>query len=89
MRVKDGDNYVLIGSRGGAPTHPQWVYNLRSDASVQIQDETEVYNMQVRELSEGEERSRLWDLAVEAFPPYAEYQQKTRRFIPVFLAEPV
>ena len=89
MRVKDGDNYVLIGSRGGAPTHPQWVHNLRADASVQIQDETVVYNMQVRELSEGEERSRLWDLAVEAFPPYAEYQQKTRRFIPVFLAEPV
>ncbi len=88
MRVKDGDNYVLIGSRGGAPTHPQWVYNLRADANVQVQDETEVHNMQVRELSEGEERARLWDLAVEAFPPYAEYQQKTRRFIPVFLAEP-
>ena len=89
MRVKDGDNYALIGSRGGAPTHPQWVHNLRADANVQIQDETEVYNMRVRELPEGEERSRLWDLAVEAFPPYAEYQEKTTRFIPVFIAEPV
>ena len=89
MRVKDGDNYVLIGSRGGAPTHPQWVHNLRADANVQIQDETEVYNMQVRELSEGEERARLWTLAVKAFPPYAEYQQKTHRLIPVFVAEPV
>ena len=89
MRVKDGDNYVLIGSRGGAPTHPQWVHNLRADANVRIQDETEVFQMRVRELSEGEERARLWDLAVEAFPPYAEYQEKTTRFIPVFLAEPV
>lgn len=89
MRVKDGDNYVLIGSRGGAPTHPQWVYNLRTEANVQIQDETEVYNMRVRELSEGEERARLWTLAVKAFPPYEEYQQKTHRLIPVFVAEPV
>lgn len=89
MRVKDGDNYALIGSRGGAPTHPQWVHNLRADANVQIQDETEVYNMRVRELPEGAERSRLWDLAVEAFPPYAEYREKTTRFIPVFVAEPV
>ena len=89
MRVKDGDNYVLIGSRGGAPTHPQWVYNLRADANVQIQDETEVYQMRVRELSEGEERARLWTLAVKAFPPYEEYQQSTHRLIPVFVAEPV
>ena len=89
MRVKDGDNYVLVGSRGGAPTHPQWVYNLRSDADVTIQDETNVYRMRVRELPEGEERSRLWDLAVAAFSPYAEYREKTTRTIPVFLAEPV
>ena len=45
--------------------------------------------MRVRELEDGEERSRLWDIAVEAFPPYAEYKEKTTRFIPVFLAEPV
>ena len=88
MRVKDGNNYVLVGSRGGAPTNPQWVYNLRGDASVQIQDEMEVYTMQVRELDEGEERARLWKLAVAAFPPYQEYQEKTSRRIPVFLAEP-
>ncbi len=89
MRVKDGDNYVLIGSRGGAPTHPQWVHNLRADSNVQIQDETEVYEMRVHELSEGEERARLWTLAVKAFPPYEDYQQKTHRLIPVFVAEPV
>ena len=88
MRVSDGDNYVLVGSRGGAPTHPEWVYNLRANGSVEVRDETEVYTMRVREVEEGPERERLWALAVEAFPPYAEYQTKTSRLIPVFLAEP-
>ena len=86
MRVKDGDNYVLVASRGGAPTHPVWVYNLRTDASVEIRDETDVYSMQVREVEDDGERARLWDIAVEAFPPYAEYQERTSRKIPVFVA---
>ena len=88
MRVKDGNNYVLVGSKGGAPKNPVWVYNLRAHADVEIQDETAVHNMRVREVEEGEERARLWDLAVTAFPPYAEYQNKTTRLIPVFIAEP-
>lgn len=88
MRVKDGDNYVLVGSQGGAPQNPVWVYNLRADASVAIQDETAVQQMRVREVSDAAERARLWDLAVAAFPPYAEYQQRTTRTIPVFVAEP-
>ena len=89
MRVKDGNNYLLVGSKGGAPKNPVWVYNLRAHADVEIQDETAVHNLRVREVDEGEERARLWDLAVEAFPPYAEYQNKTTRLIPVFVAEPV
>ena len=88
MRVKDGDNYVLVGSQGGAPKNPVWVYNLRADADVEIRDETEVYAMRVREVEDDAERARLWDLSVEAFPPYAEYQQRTTRKIPVFVAEP-
>ena len=88
MRVKDGDNYVLVGSRGGAATNPVWVYNLRADASVEIRDETDVYSMTVREVEDDGERARLWDIAVEAFPPYAEYQERTSRTIPVFVAEP-
>ena len=88
MTVKDGDNYVLVASKGGAPKNPVWVYNLRADANVVIQDETAVYDMLVREVEDGEERARLWDLAVEAFPPYAEYQAKTSRLIPLFVAEP-
>ena len=88
MRVKDGNNYVLVGSKGGAPKNPVWVYNLRAHADVEIQDETAVHNMRVREVEEGEERARLWELSVAAFPPYAEYQNKTTRLIPVFVAEP-
>ena len=87
MRVSDGDNYVLVASRGGAPTHPVWVYNLRADANVEIRDEADVYTMTVREVEDDDERARLWDIAVGAFPPYAEYQERTTRKIPVFLAE--
>ena len=89
MRVKDGDNYVLVGSQGGRPKHPVWVFNLRADPSVQVRDEADVYDMRVREVEDDTERARLWALAVEAYPPYEEYQQRTTRKIPVFLAEPV
>jgi deazaflavin-dependent oxidoreductase (nitroreductase family) len=88
MRVKDGNNYVLVGSKGGAPKNPVWVYNLRSEQDVEVQDETEVHKMRVREVHDDAERARLWDISVEAFPPYAEYQGRTSRKIPVFLAEP-
>ena len=89
MRVRDGDNYLLVASRGGAPKNPVWVYNLRADGRVEIRDETAVYQMQVREVQDDAERARLWDVAVEAFPPYEEYQHRTARKIPVFVAEPV
>ena len=89
MRVRDGDNYVLVGSKGGAPKNPVWVYNLRADGRVEIRDETEVYQMQVREVQDDAERARLWNVAVEAFPPYEEYQHRTSRKIPVFVAEPM
>ena len=88
MRVKDGDNYVLVGSMGGAPKNPVWVYNLRADGSVQIRDEADVYSMTVSEVFDDTERARLWALAVEAYPPYEEYQQRTSRKIPVFIAQP-
>jgi len=88
MRVKDGNNYVLVGSVGGAPKNPVWVYNLRANPSVEVRDGQDVRSMRVREVDDAGERSRLWDLAVQAFPPYADYQQKTTRKIPVFIAEP-
>jgi F420H(2)-dependent quinone reductase len=89
MRVADGKNYILVASQGGAPQHPQWYHNLKADPNVEIRDQMEVYRMRVREVVDPEERERLWDIAVRAFPNYAEYQKKTKRLIPVFLAEPV
>ncbi len=88
MRVKDGNNYVLIGSKGGAPENPVWVYNLRANPAVEIRDKTEVLKMRVREVVDDGERDRLWSISVEAFAPYEEYQNKTVRKIPVFIAEP-
>src|SRR5437773_9953446 len=88
MRVKDGASYVLVGSMGGAPTNPVWVYNLRTNPTVEIRDLTTVQPMRVREVNDDAERARLWKLAVAAFPPYEEYQAKTTRQIPVFVAEP-
>jgi deazaflavin-dependent oxidoreductase (nitroreductase family) len=88
MRVKDGNNYVLVGSKGGAPKNPEWVYNLRANSSVEVRDATDVFTMRVREIEDETERARLWDLSVAAFPPYAEYQTRTTRKIPMFVAEP-
>ena len=88
MRVVDGDRYILVASRGGAPTHPQWYRNLLAEPRVEIRDETNVHSMKVREVVDEPERQQLWDIAVLASPPYAEYQKKADRVIPVFLAEP-
>jgi len=88
MRVTDGTNYVLVGSQGGAPTHPVWVHNLRANPAVEIRDLTAVQSMRVREVKDTAERARLWDIAVAAYPPYAEYQTRTTRQIPLFVAEP-
>jgi deazaflavin-dependent oxidoreductase (nitroreductase family) len=88
MRVKDGDSYILVGSQGGRPKHPVWVFNLRTNPDVEIRDRTEVQSMRVREVDDATERARLWEIAVAAFPPYAEYQARTTRKIPVFVAEP-
>ncbi len=89
MRVADGSNYVLVASKGGAVEHPFWYHNLKAEPNVEIRDASNVYSMRVTELPESDERSRLWDLAVAAYPPYQEYQEKTNRLIPVFVAEPV
>jgi len=88
MRVKDGDNYVLVGSQGGAPKDPAWAHNLRVNPHIELRDETIVRPMRVREVKDAVERARLWTLAVAAYPPYADYQARTELQIPVFVAEP-
>ncbi len=87
MRIADGQNYVLVASQGGAPTHPLWYHNLKANPNVEIRDEENVYKMRAREVPEGAERTRLWSLAVEAFSEYENYRNKTDRLIPVFIAE--
>ncbi len=88
MRVKDGENYVLLGSQGGAPKDPAWVHNLRADPHIELRDGAIVRPMRTREVKDAAERARLWTLAVAAYPPYADYQARTQRQIPVFVAEP-
>ena len=88
MRVKDGERYVLVASQGGAPRDPVWVHNLRVEPQVELRDETVQRPMRVREVKDAAERQRLWALAVAAFPPYADYQARTTRQIPLFVAEP-
>lgn len=88
MRVKVDDSYVLIGSMGGQPKNPVWVYNIRANPNVEIRDETVVTPMVVREVTDEDERAKLWQASVDAYPPYDEYQAKTTRKIPVFVAEP-
>jgi deazaflavin-dependent oxidoreductase (nitroreductase family) len=87
MRVEHGGRYAAVASQGGAPTHPFWYYNFRADPHVELQDGPHKQEMVAREVS-GTERDEWWERAVAAFPPYAEYQQKTTRQIPVFVLDP-
>lgn len=86
MRVEDGGEYALVASMGGAPKNPVWYYNIKADpTALMIQDGPEPFDAEAREVT-GDEKAVWWDRAVAAFPPYAEYQQKTERVIPVFVA---
>ena len=87
MRVEHDGLYLAVGSQGGSPEDPKWVANFRADPAVELQDGPVRQPMIAREIT-GEERDQWWQRAVAAFPPYADYQQKTSRVIPVFVLEP-
>jgi F420H(2)-dependent quinone reductase len=87
MRVEHEGRYAAVASQGGAPAHPAWYYNFRAHPSVELQDGPRKQQMVAREVT-GSERDEWWERAVAAFPPYAEYQRKTTRQIPVFVLEP-
>ncbi|MBW6439382.1 nitroreductase family deazaflavin-dependent oxidoreductase [Actinoplanes hulinensis] len=87
MRIEHEGEYAVVGSLGGAPKNPVWVYNIRKNPLVELQDGPLKQDYTVRELS-GEERDTWWKRSVEAFPNYADYQTKTDRQIPVFLLTP-
>jgi F420H(2)-dependent quinone reductase len=87
MRVEHDGKYAMVASKGGAPAHPLWYYNVRANPHVEVQDGPRKQDMVAREVS-GDERAAWWERAVAAYPPYAEYQGKTTRLIPVFVLEP-
>jgi deazaflavin-dependent oxidoreductase (nitroreductase family) len=84
--AQDGDRYVIVASKGGAPEHPGWYENLAKDPIVELQVKDEVFPARAR-TAEGEERERLWRKANEVWRHYDEYQTKTEREIPVVVLE--
>ncbi len=87
MRVEHDGVYAAVASKGGAPEHPQWYANLLAHPAITLQDGTESWPAVAREVH-GEEREQWWQRCVAAYPPYAEYQTKTDRLIPVLVLEP-
>jgi len=89
MRVEHEGVYAAVASQGGAPEHPKWYGNIRKNPVLDLQDDDRTWTVRARELEEGAERDEWWARCVEAYPPYADYQTKTERLIPVFVLEPV
>jgi deazaflavin-dependent oxidoreductase (nitroreductase family) len=87
MRVEHDGRYAAVASQGGAPEHPFWYYNFRAHPQVELQDGPVKGDFVAREVT-GDERAGWWKRAVAAYPPYAEYQERTSRTIPVFVLEP-
>ena len=86
MRVEENGRYAMVASKGGDPEHPLWYHNVKANPQVTAQDGDKVVELTAREV-DGADREHWWKLAVEAYPPYAEYQTKTTRQIPVFVLE--
>jgi deazaflavin-dependent oxidoreductase (nitroreductase family) len=85
---KTGDSYIVVASKGGAPQHPGWYRNILANPDVEVQAGTVTTKAHARTAA-GEERARLWAKALEFWPPYADYQTKTEREIPVVVLDPV
>ncbi|GAA5123070.1 nitroreductase family deazaflavin-dependent oxidoreductase [Pseudonocardia adelaidensis] len=88
MRVEHEGVYAIVASLGGAPKHPVWYHNVKAEPHVELQDGTETKDFRAREVT-GEEKAIWWKRAVAAYPPYADYQKKTTREIPLFVLEPI
>jgi proline iminopeptidase len=84
--ARDGDDYVIVASQGGAPEHPGWYRNLTKTPEVELQVKDDVFAARAR-TAEGDERERLWRKANEIWPHYDEYAQRTDRVIPVVVLE--
>lgn len=88
VRVTDGEGrYAVLGSMGGAPTHPQWVHNVRANPVVRLQDGSRLTELSAREV-DGDEKATWWERATAVWPDYDTYQASTERQIPLFVLEP-
>ena len=87
MRVEHDGSYAVVASKGCAPEHPTWYFNIKAHPEIVLQDATVTKDYVAREV-DGAERAQWWERAVAAYPPYAEYQEKTDRQIPVFVLDP-
>lgn len=88
MYGRDGDDYILIASKGGQPTSPLWWLNLRSNPTAEVEVGSERHRVTAEEVVDGEERARLWKLMAQMYPSYDAYQRKTTRVIPVVRLHP-
>lgn len=79
-----GGEFVIVGSRGGAPEHPSWYHNIRSGGEVAFQVATQAFRAAWRE-PQGAERDKVWAFMADIFPPYLDYQSKTERPIPLIM----
>jgi deazaflavin-dependent oxidoreductase (nitroreductase family) len=84
---RDGDDLVLVASKGGYPKNPAWLHNLRANPDTRVQVGSQVRNVRAR-VAEGSERERLWKLMVGVYPGYDGYRKRTEREIPVVVLEP-
>ncbi|MDG6904635.1 MAG: nitroreductase family deazaflavin-dependent oxidoreductase [Nitrososphaerota archaeon] len=87
MYLKDGNRYLIFCSKGGAPTNPDWYYNLKAHPEVQIEVGDETINVRAEEIK-GTERDRLYAKQASLYPSFAEYQSKTKRIIPIMALSP-
>jgi deazaflavin-dependent oxidoreductase (nitroreductase family) len=85
--IEDGDDLVLVASKGGHPKHPSWFHNLKANPEVTVQVGPERRDVRAR-VAAPEERERLWPRAVRAYPGYRTYQERTKRQIPLVILEP-
>ncbi|HUQ16176.1 MAG TPA: nitroreductase family deazaflavin-dependent oxidoreductase [Candidatus Saccharimonadales bacterium] len=85
--ARDGERYLIIASKGGAPTHPAWYHNLRTHSEVTVEVGAETFQAKATAFSRGPERRRLYDIASEANPGFKDYERKTEREIPAILLE--
>jgi deazaflavin-dependent oxidoreductase (nitroreductase family) len=85
---QDHGSYIVVASKGGAPEHPGWYRNLVANPDVEVQVGTKKLKAKAR-TAVGDERARLWEEALKFWPPYADYQKKTARQIPVVVLDPI